>query len=134
MTTDVPLNYPVDELPLGQWVQKQRESYAEGTLPENKHILLEEKNFIFEPNTNVTRTLIHETWKRNFKELQQFKRDNGHLEVRQDASYCTSGAKKLFVLTYTYFLHSGPNRLQSHQCISGLRSLDWETKRRLQAK
>ena len=61
---------------------KQREMYNNGTLELKRHKLLEEKSFVFEPGTNVEKTVIVEAWKRNYQELLQFKRDNGHLEVR----------------------------------------------------
>lgn len=55
--------------------------YNDGTLEVERHKLLEENGFVFEPGTNVAKTVVSEAWKRNYQELLQFKRDNGHLEV-----------------------------------------------------
>ncbi|KAL7532810.1 hypothetical protein ACHAXR_004861 [Thalassiosira sp. AJA248-18] len=77
---DVPATYPTGET-LGQWVHKQRALYKEGTLDKDRHVLLEHKGFLFEPGTNVSRTVIENDWKRRYKELQQFKLDHGHVEV-----------------------------------------------------
>ena len=62
-------------------MKEQRDLYDSGTLEEDRHILLEENGFIFEPGTNVKSTIIHEAWMRNYNELKQFKRDHGHVEV-----------------------------------------------------
>ena len=72
-TCDVPINYPVGES-LGLWVQNQRVAYNEGTLDEDRHIILAQKGFVFEPGTNVKWTIVDEHWKRNYQELIQFKR------------------------------------------------------------
>ena len=77
LNMNVPIEYPSGSETLGQWVQRQRDMYNDGTLEEERHVLLEEKGFIFEPGTAVRKTIIHEAWKRNFKELVQFKRDHG---------------------------------------------------------
>lgn len=71
---DVPLNYHPEGETLGQWVHRQRELYNEGTLDEDRHVILADKGFIFEPGTNVTRTIVRKEFKRNLKELAQFKR------------------------------------------------------------
>ena len=46
---------------------KQREMYNNGTLELKRHKLLEEKSFVFEPGTNVEKTVIVEAWKRNYQ-------------------------------------------------------------------
>jgi hypothetical protein len=72
---------------LGEWVEKQRQSYNEGTLSEERNTLLQEIGFVFEPGTNVANTIVSEAWKRNYQSLVQFKRDNGHVEVRTPHLY-----------------------------------------------
>mmetsp|Transcript_22637 Transcript_22637/g.41512 ORF Transcript_22637/g.41512 Transcript_22637/m.41512 type:complete len:557 (+) Transcript_22637:1260-2930(+) len=87
---DVPANYPPVGETLGQWVQIQRQLYDEGTLDATRHALLDEKEFIFEPGTNVTKTIINEYWKNNLMSLKQFKQDHGHVNV--PTGYKTSRA------------------------------------------
>jgi len=81
LNMNVPQSYPDGYETLGQWVYNQRQQYNDGSLDIDRHQLLESKGFIFEPGTNVTSTIIHEAWNRNYKELVQFKRDHGHVEV-----------------------------------------------------
>mmetsp|Transcript_37514 Transcript_37514/g.90492 ORF Transcript_37514/g.90492 Transcript_37514/m.90492 type:complete len:854 (-) Transcript_37514:470-3031(-) len=82
---DVPPDY--DSAPaiqtLGHWAHEQRELYVAGTLESRRHVILDQKGFVFEPGTNVEpgKTIVGEAWRNNFRELVQFKRDHGHLEV-----------------------------------------------------
>lgn len=71
---DVPLNHNSQGETLGQWVHRQRDLYNEGTLDEDRHVLLSQKGFVFEPGTNVTITIVGREFKRTIKELAQFKR------------------------------------------------------------
>jgi len=70
---NVSSDYPVEET-LSQWVQRQRDSYNDGTIDEDRHAILEKNGFVFEPGTDVKKTVITVAWKRNYKELVQFNR------------------------------------------------------------
>ena len=117
--TDVPADYPNDQ-PLGSWVQEQRNLYREGTLDKDRHELLEGKGFIFEPGTNVSKTLINEAWTRNYKELIQFQRDHGHLEVSchiwaVKVYFCPSALPRQWCAFGNILpSHTGAKRLQSN--------------------
>jgi len=75
---DVPIDYKES---LGQWVERQRKLYNEGTLAKDKQVILDSRGFIFEPGKKVRFTMVSDAWRKSYKELVQFKRDNGHLEV-----------------------------------------------------
>ncbi|KAL7532821.1 hypothetical protein ACHAWF_004251, partial [Thalassiosira exigua] len=87
---DVPADHGGE--PLGRWVRRQRELYEEGTLDEDRHAFLEEKGFAFEPGTGVKSTVLTDAWKRTYRELVQFKRDHGHLEVPANYKASVFGA------------------------------------------
>ncbi|KAL7531810.1 hypothetical protein ACHAXR_004253 [Thalassiosira sp. AJA248-18] len=92
LNCDVPITYPQGET-LGQWVHNQRELYNEGTLGEDRHLLLQKRGFVFEPGTNVKTTVINQAWKRAYQDLVQFKRDHGHIDVPLDYRASSLGAK-----------------------------------------